>query len=298
MVIRKEIGELTEAGILRRVENPPWVTIPINPTKGWRMEIRVKENKSKARSKNVLLRHRERMVERTSTRRTEDQGQRENYLEGTYGRVTMENSGSERQARSIKRIFIKRHQQNTPSMDNGSRNSLPTMEGLHGNPVNDYTSSQRETNMQIPIYFISKALPEAERSYAESEKLVLAMVYATRYLRRYFKDHPIRVLTDKPIEWTSLKPDRSKRMVKWATELEEYDIEYGIEGPFEGHTDEPEEVDETNMSSNKKTLEAKRGEKHQVDDLWMRKTSHSKKKGKRLVEPSFESGVEQQASTK
>ncbi|PWA52233.1 hypothetical protein CTI12_AA456670 [Artemisia annua] len=112
-------------------------------------------------------------------------------------------------------------------------------------------------NVQIPIYFVSKALPEVERSYAESEKPVLAVVYATRYLRRYFKDHPIRVLTDKPIEWTFLKPDRSRRM-------------------------------ETNMSSNKKTLEAKREEKHQVGDLKMHKTSHSQKKGERLVEPSFE----------
>ncbi|PWA74352.1 reverse transcriptase domain-containing protein [Artemisia annua] len=117
-------------------------------------------------------------------------------------------------------------------------------------------------NVQIPVYFVSKILPEEERSYAESEKLVLAMVYATRYLRRYFKDHPIRVLTDKTIEWTFQKPDRSQRKVEWATELEEYNIEYRIEVPFEGHTDEPAEVDETNMSSNKKTLEAKRGEKH------------------------------------
>ncbi|PWA27042.1 hypothetical protein CTI12_AA627960 [Artemisia annua] len=124
------------------------------------------------------------------------------------------------------------------------------------------------------------------------------MVYATRRLRRYFKDHLIRVLTDKPVEWTFLKPDRSQRMVKWATELEEYDIEYGMEGPFEGHTDEPAKVDDSNMSSNKMTLEAKREGKHQLGDLKMRRTPHNQKKGKRLVEPSFESGVEQQASTK
>ncbi|PWA94698.1 reverse transcriptase domain-containing protein [Artemisia annua] len=40
-------------------------------------------------------------------------------------------------------------------------------------------------NMQIPIYFVSKALPEVEQRYAESEKLALAIVYATRHLRRY-----------------------------------------------------------------------------------------------------------------
>ncbi|PWA36527.1 reverse transcriptase domain-containing protein [Artemisia annua] len=54
-------------------------------------------------------------------------------------------------------------------------------------------------NVQIPIYFVSRVLPEVERRYAESEKLILALVYATRCLQRYFMDLPIRVLTDKPV---------------------------------------------------------------------------------------------------
>ncbi|PWA63589.1 hypothetical protein CTI12_AA348680 [Artemisia annua] len=84
------------------------------------------------------------------------------------------------------------------------------------------------------------------------------------------------------------------RIVKWAAELEEYDIEYGTEGYFEGHMDKPAEVEKTNMSSNRNTLEAKKEEKHQVGDLKMHKTSQ---KGKRLIESHFESGMEQQAST-
>ncbi|PWA63392.1 hypothetical protein CTI12_AA355520 [Artemisia annua] len=146
-------------------------------------------------------------------------------------------------------------------MEHGSRNSLPKVEGVHRNFANGYGSSQR-------------------------------------CLRRYFKDHPITVLTDKPVEWAFLKPDRSQRMVKWAIELEEYDIGYGIDGLFEGQTDEPAKVGKSNMSSNKRTFKAKREEKHHVGDLKMRMTSHNQKKGKRLIEPSFESGVEQQASTK
>ncbi|PWA79960.1 reverse transcriptase domain-containing protein [Artemisia annua] len=154
-----------------------------------------------------------------------------------------------------------------------------------------------KSNMQIPIYFVSKALPEVERRYAESEKLTLAVVYAARYLRGYFMDHPIRVLIDKPIEWTFIKRYRSMKMVKWATKLEEYDIEYGAEGYFEGYIDEPAKTEETNMSSNRKILEVKKEEKYQVGDLKMHETSHSPKKCKHLVEPSFESRVEQQAST-
>ncbi|PWA99387.1 reverse transcriptase domain, Ribonuclease H-like domain protein [Artemisia annua] len=80
--------------------------------------------------------------------------------------------------------------------------------------------------MQIPIYFVSRALLDVEQSYAASEKLIQALVHATRRLRRYFKDHPIRVLADKPFEKAFLNPDGTRRVVKWAKELEEYDIEY------------------------------------------------------------------------
>ncbi|PWA49469.1 reverse transcriptase domain, Ribonuclease H-like domain protein [Artemisia annua] len=84
-----------------------------------------------------------------------------------------------------------------------------------------------QRRIQIPIYFVRRTLPDVEQSYAASEKLILALIHATRRLRRYFKDHPIRVLTDKPFERTFLKPDGMRRVVKWAKELEEYDIEYG-----------------------------------------------------------------------
>ncbi|PWA51038.1 hypothetical protein CTI12_AA468160 [Artemisia annua] len=85
----------------------------------------------------------------------------------------------------------------------------------------------KQKRIQIPIYFVSRTLPDVEQSYAASEKLILALIHATRRLRRYFKDHPIRVLTDKPLERAFLSLDGRRRVVKWAKELEEYDIEYG-----------------------------------------------------------------------
>ena len=87
--------------------------------------------------------------------------------------------------------------------------------------------------LQIPIYFVSRALPYVEQRYTASEKLILALIHATRRLRKYFKDHTIRVLTDKPFERAFLNPEGTRRMVKWAKELEEYDIEYGENDPFE-----------------------------------------------------------------
>ncbi|PWA90420.1 hypothetical protein CTI12_AA101110 [Artemisia annua] len=138
-----------------------------------------------------------------------------------------------------------------------------------------------------------KALPDVEKSYAASVKLIIALVHATRRLRRYFKDHPIRVLTDKPFERAFLNPDGTRRMVKWAKELEEYDIEYGENDPFKGQSNEPAETCESSMSSNKKVFQAKRKEKHHIGDSKTRSVPHNQKKEERL-----ESRAEQQASTK
>lgn len=128
-----------------------------------------------------------------------------------------------------------------------------------------------------------------EQRYTTSEKLILALIHATRRLRKYFKDHPIRVLTDKPFERALLNPDGTRRMVKWAKEFEEYDIEYGENDPFEGQSNEPAETCESSMSSNKNVFQAKQKEKHHINDKKTRSVPHSQER--------LEFGMEQQAST-
>ncbi|GKB30821.1 reverse transcriptase domain-containing protein [Tanacetum coccineum] len=54
---------------------------------------------------------------------------------------------------------------------------------------------------QLPIYFISHALQVSKINYSSMEKLVLlALVHASRMLRRYFQAHPIAVITDQAIK--------------------------------------------------------------------------------------------------
>ncbi|GJX23484.1 putative reverse transcriptase domain, ribonuclease H-like domain protein [Tanacetum coccineum] len=49
---------------------------------------------------------------------------------------------------------------------------------------------------QIPIYFVSRVSQVAELNYPALEKLMLALVHATRRLRRYFQAHMIMVPTE------------------------------------------------------------------------------------------------------
>ena len=53
----------------------------------------------------------------------------------------------------------------------------------------------RDQGVQQPIYYISKTLVDAEMRYLPLEKLVLALVHATRRLPHYFQAHTVYVLT-------------------------------------------------------------------------------------------------------
>ncbi|XP_021979496.1 uncharacterized protein LOC110875606 [Helianthus annuus] len=58
------------------------------------------------------------------------------------------------------------------------------------------------------------------------EKLVLALVHASRWLRRYFADHVITVLTNYRIGQILSKPEISGRLAKWAIELGGHTLVY------------------------------------------------------------------------
>ncbi|GKD31244.1 reverse transcriptase domain-containing protein [Tanacetum coccineum] len=58
------------------------------------------------------------------------------------------------------------------------------------------------------------------------ENLVLALVHASKRLKRYFQAHPIIVVTDQPIKQVLSKPEVAGRLHKWSIELGEYAIHY------------------------------------------------------------------------
>ncbi|GKC43628.1 reverse transcriptase domain-containing protein [Tanacetum coccineum] len=58
------------------------------------------------------------------------------------------------------------------------------------------------------------------------EKLVLALVSASKRLKRYFQAHIVIVITDQLIKQMLLNPEVTGRLLKWSFELEEHDIQY------------------------------------------------------------------------
>jgi len=89
--------------------------------------------------------------------------------------------------------------------------------------------------VQKPIYFVNKVLHGPEVRYQAIEKAVLAIVFSTQRLHHYFQSFTVIVMTDLPIRKVLRNPDVAGRMVCWAVELSELDIQYEPRGTIKGH---------------------------------------------------------------
>ena len=85
---------------------------------------------------------------------------------------------------------------------------------------------REEEKVQWPIYYVSKRLLDAEISYPELEKLLVALMVASRKLRPYFHAHSIEVLTNYPLCQVLQKLEASGRLLKWLIELRQFDVNF------------------------------------------------------------------------
>ena len=80
--------------------------------------------------------------------------------------------------------------------------------------------------IQQPVYYISKTPVDAETRYLPLEKLVLALVHATRKLPQYFQAHTVYVLTEHPLQSLLKRSDFMGLIAKWRTQLRAFDVRY------------------------------------------------------------------------
>lgn len=79
---------------------------------------------------------------------------------------------------------------------------------------------------QRPVYYVSKAMVDAETRYSKIKQTALALRSDAWKLYPHFQAHQVTVLTNQPLRNILHKPDLSGRLVKWAIELSEYGIKY------------------------------------------------------------------------
>ncbi|GJS36017.1 reverse transcriptase domain-containing protein [Tanacetum coccineum] len=110
-------------------------------------------------------------------------------------------------------------------LSKSAEKSLPFFKTLKREAVSTVLLAERDSR-QVPVYFVSHALQTSEVNYNSMEKLVLALVHATRRMRRYFQAHPVVVVTDQPINKILSRLENTGRMLKWKFKLEAFDITY------------------------------------------------------------------------
>ena len=84
------------------------------------------------------------------------------------------------------------------------------------------------------MYYISKTLVDVETKYFPLEKLMLALVHATRKLPQYFQAHTVYVLTEHPLQSILKRSDFTRRIAKWGTRLGAFDVRYKTRSSVKG----------------------------------------------------------------
>ena len=72
---------------------------------------------------------------------------------------------------------------------------------------------REENRVQLPIYYISQAFQGAKAKYPRMEKIVFALIVASRKLCLYFQVNLILVMKDQPIKKAMNKPKAVGRLV-------------------------------------------------------------------------------------
>ena len=95
---------------------------------------------------------------------------------------------------------------------------------------------RHEDRAQFPVYYVSHSKASAETRYPEMEQLALALLVAARKLKPYFQAHPIVVYTSYPLKQIFQKPETSGRIMRWAVELSQFEIQFKPRSAIRGQS--------------------------------------------------------------
>jgi hypothetical protein len=86
-------------------------------------------------------------------------------------------------------------------------------------------TQEDENGTEKLVYYVSRALRDAETRYSGAERACLALIYASQRLRHYFLAHKIQLMTKShPIRSLLHKPVLSGRLAQWLLQLSQYEI--------------------------------------------------------------------------
>jgi hypothetical protein len=78
----------------------------------------------------------------------------------------------------------------------------------------------------VLVYFVSEVLRPSKKNYTELEKVLYAILMASRKLRHYFQTYHIIVPSSQPLKDIMRNREATGRVGKWVVELNEFTIDY------------------------------------------------------------------------
>jgi hypothetical protein len=83
-----------------------------------------------------------------------------------------------------------------------------------------------EARKQVPVYFVSEVLNASKKNSTEIEKVLYAVLMASRNLQHYFQAYHIIVPSSQPLKDIMRNREATGRVGKWASELNEFTIDF------------------------------------------------------------------------
>jgi ribonuclease HI len=83
-----------------------------------------------------------------------------------------------------------------------------------------------QVKKQAPVYFVFEVLSFSKKNYIELEKVIYVVLMASKKLRHYFQAYNIIVPSSQPLKDIMSNREATGRIEKWATELNEFSIDY------------------------------------------------------------------------
>ncbi|GKB92244.1 reverse transcriptase domain-containing protein, partial [Tanacetum coccineum] len=245
IVINDKVSKLVTAGIMREVHYHDWLFNPVMVKKSdnsWRMCVDFKDLNKACPKDGYPLQGRRRIkpsITKMLERRAEVKwkiGKLKQVLSKVSGEITTIFQNFEKMHKKSDFLWteeaeaafkqMKEHIAKLPMLTAPEeQEELIVYLAASKEAVSAVLMTEREAR-QMPIYFVSRALRGPEINYTAMEKLVLALVHASKRLRRYFQAHPITVITDQPIKNILSNPEVAGRMQKWSIQLGEFGIHY------------------------------------------------------------------------
>jgi hypothetical protein len=95
----------------------------------------------------------------------------------------------------------------------------------HSQAIGALIAQEDGSRVEQPVYYVSRALKDAESRYSGAERSCLALIYASQRLRHYFLAHKVQLMTKSHLIRSLLqRPVLSGRLAQWLLQLSQYEI--------------------------------------------------------------------------